>query len=290
MPASRGWLCLLVLAASPAAAIEISTGFLIGASYDPRAFYVRAGAEAEWRKTNTGPEYRKTAQGKLIGVALAGTAEIGPALSPGVGLISLPLQSAGHSAFDSRGALLPDFLEELGGKLSAANEAGIAVELVLFDPARDEEFFSTDSILDAARNLTDWLIREDHRNVILNFAGDWTAPGWDFGNWIPLHFEQLADCVRTRFHDQRAGYTPPIALSVSVRMPEDAALINAADLLFLSGEALALDPRKIERPAVVAGSQACALGFSRLAGCVLAEAGDAAPIAPLLFSKPPRAR
>lgn len=290
MPAFRGWLSLLLLAASPAAAIEISTGFLIGASYDPRAFYVRAGAGAEWRKTNTGPEYRKTAHGKLIGVTLAGTAEIGPALGPGVTLISLPLQSAGHSAFDSRGALLGDFLDELGAKLSEANEAGIIVELVLFDPARDEEFFSTDSILDAARNLADWLIRENHRNVILNFAGDWTARGWDFGNWIPLHFEHLADCVRTRFHDQRAGYTPPIALSVSVRMPEDAALINAADLLLLSGEALALDPRKIERPAVVSGSHGCALGFARLAGCVLANAGDTAPIAPLLFTKTPRAR
>lgn len=290
MPALRAWCFCFLLAASPAAAIEVSTGFLIGASYDPRSFYVRSGPTDDWRKTHTGPEYRKTAQGKLLGAAIKGAADFEAALAAGVSLVSLPLQGHGFSAFDSRGALDASFIGELGAKLSAANQAGIVVELVLFDPARDEEFFTTDAIVDAARNLSDWLIKEDHRNVILNFAGDWTASGWDFGNWIPLHFEQLAESVRDRFHQRRAGYTTPIALSVSVRLPEDAALINAADLLLLSGDALALDSRKIERPAVATGPEGCAHGLARLAGCVLDSAGEAGPVAAQLFAKPARAR
>lgn len=290
MPAFRGWCFCFLLAASPAAAIEVSTGFLIGASYDPRAFYVRSSPADTWRKTHTGPEYRKTAQGKLLGAAVNGAGEFEAALGAGLSLVSLPLQGRGFSAFDSRGALDPGFIGQLGGRLAAANQAGIVVELVLFDPARDEEFFTPGAIVDAACNLADWLIEEDHRNVILNFAGDWTAPGWDFGNWIPLHFEQLAESVRDRFQQQRAGYTAPIALSVSVRLPEDAALIDAADLLLLSGDALALDSRKIERPAVVAGPEGCVHGLARMAGCLLDNTGEAGPVAAQLFAKPARVR
>lgn len=290
MRALGGCLCLWLAAVSPLAAIEVSTGFLIGASYDPRAFYVRSGPGDQWRKTNSGPEFRKTAHGKLVGIPLTASGPIEDALGPGIGLISLALQSGTFTAFDSRGAIHPDMLRDLGAKLSAANDAGVVVELILFDPARDEEFFSPDSILDAASNLTDWLIDENHRNVLVNFAADWTAPGWDFGNWIPLHFEQLAETVRMRFQDKRAGYTAPIALSVPVRLREDAPLIDAADLLLISGEALALDLRKIERPAVVVETGRCGRIVTHAAGCMLESSGDASQAVSLLFSKPPAVR
>ena len=220
MTACRGWWALFLLAAAPLGAIEVSTGFLIGASYDPRAFYVREAAGETWRKINSGPEYRKTAQGKLMGVALGHGGELEAALRPGVNFISIPMQGRAFTAFDPRGGLRPGFAAALSGKLAAAG----------------------------------WLIAENRRNVILNFAGDWTAPGWDFGSWIPLHFEELAEAVRARFQAERAGYTAPVALTAPVRLPEDAPLIRAADLLLLSGEALALDPRKIERPAVAVGA------------------------------------
>lgn len=289
MTACRGWWALFLLAAAPLGAIEVSTGFLIGASYDPRAFYVREAAGETWRKINSGPEYRKTAQGKLMGVALGHGGELEAALRPGVNFISIPMQGRAFTAFDPRGGLRPGFAAALSGKLAAADAAGLVVELVLFHPARDEEFFSTEAIVEAARNVAGWLIAENRRNVILNFAGDWTAPGWDFGSWIPLHFEELAEAVRARFQAERAGYTAPVALTAPVRLPEDAPLIRAADLLLLSGEALALDPRKIERPAVAVGAEACPQGFARLSGCVLAGAGEAADAAQALLAKP-RAR
>jgi hypothetical protein len=285
-----GSLFLWLAAVAPLAAIEVSTGFLIGASYDPRAFYVRSGPDAEWRKTNSSPEFRKTAHGKLVGIALDNGATLDEAIGPGISMVTIALQDATSSAFDDQGALRPDSLRALHEKLSAADRAGVVVELILFDPARDEEFFSPDSILDAARNLTDWLIDEGHRNVLLNFAADWTAPGWDFGNWIPLHFEQLAETVRTRFQDKRAGYTAPIALSVPVRLREDAPLIGAADLLLLSGEAVSLDVRKIERPAVVSDTGHCGQMVTRLAGCKVESPEQASAVSPLLFSKPPAIR
>jgi hypothetical protein len=204
--------------------------------------------------------------------------------------VTLPLQTPKASTFDAHGALRERAMPDLSRKIAAANDAGLVVELVLFHPSRDQEFFTPDSIVDAARNLTDWLIENEHRNVLLNFAGDWTAPGWDFGNWIPLHFEQLAETVRGRFQEKRAGYTAPIALSVPVRLREDAPLIGAADLLLVSGEALDLDLRKIERPAVTIDPGACAQAFARLAGCAMNTPEEFGQLTPLLFSKPPRVR
>jgi len=285
-----GCMVLALAAVAPLAAIEISTGFLIGASYDPRAFYVRPGPDQPWRKTNTSPEYRKTAHGKLVGVLLGEAEGLTEAATAGVSLVTLPLQTREANTFDGRGVLRARALPELRRKLMAADEAGLIVELVLFHPARDEEFHSPEAIVDAARNLTDWLIEHEHRNVLLNFAGDWTAPGWDFGNWIPLHFEQLAETVRERFQHKRAGYTAPIALSVPVRLREDAPLIGAADLLLVSGEALELDLRKIDRPAVTSDPGACAQAFARLAGCTMSTPEQVGLLTPLLFAKPPRAR
>lgn len=52
-------------------AVEISTGFLLGPKYDPRAFYERRGPGDAWRKTYSGTEYKRAAQGKLMNLRLA---------------------------------------------------------------------------------------------------------------------------------------------------------------------------------------------------------------------------
>jgi hypothetical protein len=62
---------LFLGATLPSRAMEISTGFLIGPKYDPRAFYIRLSPGPPWQKTYSGPEFRRTAQGKLMGVRLS---------------------------------------------------------------------------------------------------------------------------------------------------------------------------------------------------------------------------
>ncbi|MGH9662581.1 MAG: hypothetical protein ACRD96_28790, partial [Bryobacteraceae bacterium] len=52
-------------------ATEISTGFLLGPRYDPRAFYLRRGPGDTWRKTYSDEQYRRQAQGKLMNLRLA---------------------------------------------------------------------------------------------------------------------------------------------------------------------------------------------------------------------------
>lgn len=63
---------LLGLAAleTPAPAIEIATGKMLGPRFDQRAFYVREPG-GKWQKTYTGPEYRPEAAGRLMNLRIA---------------------------------------------------------------------------------------------------------------------------------------------------------------------------------------------------------------------------
>ncbi|MDX2154142.1 MAG: hypothetical protein SFV54_25605 [Bryobacteraceae bacterium] len=62
---------LCCAAASPLLSLEVATGFLLGPRYDQRAFYVRSGPGEEWKKTYSGPEFRRQAQGKMMNLRLA---------------------------------------------------------------------------------------------------------------------------------------------------------------------------------------------------------------------------
>jgi hypothetical protein len=68
-------LLLFPVLATALSAAEISTGAMLGPSYDQRAFYVREagppGPANPWQKTYTGPAYRPEAQGKLMNLRLA---------------------------------------------------------------------------------------------------------------------------------------------------------------------------------------------------------------------------
>lgn len=280
---------LLPLLALPAAcaALEVSTGFLIGPRYDPRAFYVRGTPQEEWRKTNTGPGFRKTAQGKLFGVPLKSGSSLNEIRKPWVSMISIPLQGVEGNSFDDQGRIRPERRKEVDLLLQAANRANLIVELVLFDPRHDQEFFSPDHILEAARNVTDWLIDRNYRNVIISFTSDWTARGWAFDNFIPFHLERLASTVRERFQARHTDFALPIAMSVHVRLTAKSPLIEAADLLLLGGEAVSIDTSKIERPALVLEEGACLQAISRASGCVVGSQ-DSARLTPLIFTKPPR--
>jgi hypothetical protein len=61
---------LLCAALSPASAIEIATGQMLGTGHDPRSFYVRLPGGV-WTKSCTGPGYRPEAAGRLMNIRVA---------------------------------------------------------------------------------------------------------------------------------------------------------------------------------------------------------------------------
>jgi hypothetical protein len=265
---------LLGTAVAWCGSLEVSTGYLIGPRYDPHAFYVRTSAGAAWQKTSSSAEFRKQAQGRLLGVTLTpAQTDLEPLAVHGLQLVRLALQSPSGSLFAPDGSLRPQERDRLHLLLDAASAQGIAVELVFFDPAVDQDFDSPDAMLAAVSNLTDWLIGENHRNVLLDPAADWSAPGWDFDHFVPQNLERIAALIRQRFQAKRTDYALPVVITSSNRLAENSSLVQEADVIVARGEALALDPRRVERPVLVRekSAQGCALALERFAGCLVEE-------------------
>lgn len=257
--------------------LEVSTGFLIGPRYDAHLFYVKPDRSSAWRKSYQAANYRKEAQGRLLGVKLGGLdAPVTALKEGGFNFARLELQTADWSLFKPTGVLDEKSLPKFSRLLDETSRAGIAVELVLFNPARDQDFDSPEAILDSARSLTNWLIDQDHRHVFLNPAAQWHAPGWDYDHFVPQSLERIATVIRDQFHARRTDFALPIALSAPMSATLNQRLVEQSDVLVAAGQGVDVDPRSIERPIVVEHDdpRGCAALFARFAGCLVSTLAD----------------
>lgn len=285
----------LLLSVWPAFAIEVTTGYLIGPRYDARAFYVRASGGAQWQKTYSGSEFRRQAQGKLLGVRLPGALLDDASLTrsiesldqlrdSGALMTGVDLQGDAPtaSAFAGDGSLQADWFGRLDRFLREADKRSIVVGVVLFHYRQDENFDSSEAILNAARLTTDWLIRGGHRNVILSVAENWSAAGWDHDGFVTEHLAQIVEAIRDQFQVRKTDYALPVAITSMVHLAEKSPLIDSADLVMVRDEGLTIDPRRIERPEIVMDLSratapngtdgdiaACSAAFERTSGWLL---------------------
>lgn len=283
------WLVPLVAALWPVFALEVTTGFLIGPRFDPRAFYVRPSSQAPWQKTYSGAEFKRQAQGKLLGLrlplALQNDASLATAVAAldrlreyGVLMTGVELQGEAESAsgFLPDGSLRREWFGRLGPFLREADRRGIVVDVILFHYGQDQNFDSSEAILSAARLTTDWLIEGGHRNVIVTVAENWSAAGWDHDGFVTRHLEQIVETIRDQFQVRKTDYALPLALTSMVHLSEKSSLIDSADLVMVRGDGLTIDPRRIERPEIVMESSrpgadiaSCSAAFERTAGWLL---------------------
>ena len=139
------------------------------------------------------------------------------------------------SAFRSDGSLKPEWLSRLERLLTAANERGMVVCLVYFHPGQDEIFEAPNAIAVAAKNITDWLIQKNFRNVVINVADEWDLDGrsWDHARFIPDNIDRFVELIRERFN--HADYTLPIGAASSGRMTYPDSLAQVCDVVLLHG-------------------------------------------------------
>ena len=140
------------------------------------------------------------------------------------------------SAFAPDGSLKAAWTARLERLLRAADQRGMVVCLTYFHSAQDEIFTEPKTIAAAARNITDWLIEKDFRNVIINVADEWDLGGrsWDHARFIPENINRLVEFVRERFN--HADYTLPIGASSSGKMSYPDSLARVCDLVLLHGD------------------------------------------------------
>ena len=141
------------------------------------------------------------------------------------------------SAFRPDGALKQAWLDRLESLLRATDRRGMIVNLMYLYQGQDEQFASTDAIDAAARNITDWLIDKNFRNVVIDVSNEWDLGGdyWDFDTYIPRHIVQLIELIRRRLQERGADFVLPVSASSDGRMNYPPSLLNAADIVLIHG-------------------------------------------------------
>ena len=140
------------------------------------------------------------------------------------------------SAYNPDGSLKDEWMARLDRLISAANQRGLVVCLVLFQQDQDESLASREAIVAAAGNIARHLIETNARNVMLDVADAWDEPEghWDHRRFIPRYVEYLIRAVRDEF--QHAAFTLPIGASSGSGMLYPMSLARLCDMVLLQGD------------------------------------------------------
>ena len=164
-----------------------------------------------------------------------------------------PGQGAGGlvSAFKPDGSLKPKWLHRLERLIEAADGHGLVVCLSYFSRDQDEVFESAAAIVAGARNITDWLIEKNFRNVVIDVAYGWDVEkeNWDHGAFIPESIAELIETVRERF--QEVEFTLPIGASAGGGMTYPSSLARICDVILVHGNGLSASQKRSRLPNLI---------------------------------------
>jgi hypothetical protein len=157
-----------------------------------------------------------------------------------------PVKGTYVSAFGPDGSLKAAWMARLGRLLRAADQRGMIVNLMYFYQGQDEVFRSPGAMHGAVRSITDWLILNKHRNVLIDVANEYDLPGenWNFNAYVTQNILQLVDDVRQRFHFRNAGFQPPVSASSDGRMLYPESVEGQVDVLLVHGNGRALEYKR----------------------------------------------
>lgn len=144
-------------------------------------------------------------------------------------------QGALISAFERDGSLKPEWMARLSRLIRAADERGMFVCVTYFSPNQDEALDGPQAIVDAARNITRWLIGNDHRNVVINVADGWDLErdAWDHVRFIPRNIAPLVIEIRDQFNG--AAFSLPIGASTAETLSYPSSLARLCDVVMVRG-------------------------------------------------------
>jgi len=149
------------------------------------------------------------------------------------------------SAFKPDGSLKQSWMGRLERLLRETNRRGMVVCLAYFGRGQDEVFESEQAIVAAARNMTDWLIEKNFRNVVIDVAPGWDLEpeNWDNGSFIPEYIAHVLEDVRERFHE--AAFALPIGASSGSDMSYPASLAQLCDVVLVQGNGLSPSRKRV---------------------------------------------
>jgi hypothetical protein len=146
-----------------------------------------------------------------------------------------PSGGAHISAFRPDGSLKPEWMARLKRLQRALDERGMFLDLMYFYQGQDEILRGPAEIRQGVVNVTDWLIANDCRNVIIELANEYDIRGWDHNFWIRDNLGDLMELARGRFKEKRAGFVLPISSSTAPSVKILSQIIDHADIMMIHG-------------------------------------------------------
>lgn len=140
------------------------------------------------------------------------------------------------SAFRPNGSLKPHWMQRLLRLQRELDKRGMVLGLLYFYAHQDEVLENAAAIDRAVINITDWLIANDCRNVIIEIANEYNGNSFDHDRYILNNMDKLIALARSRFTENKAQFTLPISASTSGQeMPVFDNVRATADLVMLHG-------------------------------------------------------
>lgn len=152
------------------------------------------------------------------------------------------------SAFLPDGSLKPAWMRRLLRLQRALNERGMFLTLIYFYQGQNGILRDPAAVRQAVMNATDWLVRNDCRNVIIEVANE---SDWGYDPWIKEHLGDLIELARSRF---KPGFRLPIGASIlGVGVPDS--IRYHVDLAIVHGNHLSPDKKRQEIAKLAADPQ-----------------------------------
>ncbi len=146
-----------------------------------------------------------------------------------------PGKGALISAFRPDGSLKEAWMDRLLRLVRELDRRGMILDLMYFYQHQDEVLENPQAIERAARNVTDWLIDHNCRNVIIEIANEHDVGSYDHDRFIHREVGRLIELLRGRFREKKAGFVLPISASTAGGMRVYDGVRDHADLVMIHG-------------------------------------------------------
>lgn len=137
-----------------------------------------------------------------------------------------------NSAFESDGALRPDYLDRLERVIARADELGMVVILGLYYFGQDQRLTDEAAVIRGVDNAVDWLLQKGWRNVLVEVNNECNVKAYDHDILKPDRVHELIERVRSRTQD---GRRLPVGTSYGGGAIPRPNVVRVSDFLLLHG-------------------------------------------------------
>lgn len=141
------------------------------------------------------------------------------------------------SAFRPDGSLKPEWMARTLRLARELDRRGMVLHLLYYYQHQDEILRYPAALRQGAVNVTDWLIDNNLRNVLIEVANEIDANTYDHDGYLAKNLGEMIELIRGRFEAKKAGYRLPISTSTTggAMMQVPPAIFEHADLVLLHG-------------------------------------------------------